>query len=162
MIGRQGPEDHGDWRFAVDPGDIVLQAGRPVLVTPPGIDHLSSKRVIIAWKDTREARRAVRDALPFLRDAEEVFIVTIGDSATNAGALDVCDYLDAHGIKAETRPHTRREITAADAVIEVADQAGADLIVAAAYGHSRTREWTFGGVTRDLLDYSPVCCFMAH
>jgi nucleotide-binding universal stress UspA family protein len=47
-------------------------------------------------------------------------------------------------------------------VIEVADQAGADLIVAGAYGHSRTREWIFGGVTRDLLDYSPVCCFMAH
>ena len=65
----------GDSSRSLDPGAIVLKAGRPVLVVPPGIQSLAAERIVIGWKDTREARRAVRDALPLLREASSVAIL---------------------------------------------------------------------------------------
>ena len=162
VVGRQGRDDHSDWRFAVDPGDIVLQAGRPVLVTPPRIDSLSARRIVVAWKDTREARRAVWDALPLLREAEEVIVIAVGESAREAGALDVQEHLDQHGVKGKMLLHADRDMPVADELIRLAEENGADLIVSGAYGHSRTREWILGGVTRELLDHAPVCCLVAH
>lgn len=161
VVGRRGRDDHDDWRFAADPGDLALGAGRPILVTPPKILVLSAKRIVIAWKDAREARRAVWDALPLLKAAEEVLVVAIGESG-HAGALDVKEHLGGHGIDARTLLHARREGAVADDLIRAAEREGADLIVAGAYGHSRTREWILGGVTRDLLDHAPICCLMAH
>src|SRR5215472_19015451 len=64
----------GDVVHSYDPATIILAAGRPVLVVPPEIDRLELSRVLVAWKDTREARRAVRDALPFLKLANEIII----------------------------------------------------------------------------------------
>jgi nucleotide-binding universal stress UspA family protein len=115
----------------------------------------------VAWKDTREARRAVWDALPLLREAEEVLMIAVGDSAKEAGALDVQEHLDQHGVKAKVL-HAHRDIPVADELIRLAEEQGVDLIVSGAYGHSRTREWILGGVTRELLDHAPVCCLMAH
>jgi nucleotide-binding universal stress UspA family protein len=161
VVGRQGRDDHDDWRFAVDPGDLALGAGRPILVAPPKISVLSAKRVVIAWKDAREARRAVRDALPLLKAADEVLVVAVGESG-RAGALDVKEHLDGHGINARTLVQARRESAVADDLIRAAEREGADLMVAGAYGHSRTREWILGGVTRDLLDHAPIPCLLAH
>jgi nucleotide-binding universal stress UspA family protein len=146
--------------MSVDGGDLVMDAGRPVLFVPPSVNHLSAKRVVVAWKDTREARRAVWDSMPFLKRAAEVSVVAI--DSEDAGARDVAAYLGCHGVLATvlTRPET--EIAAAVKIIHIAQQEGADLIVCGAYGHSRAREWAFGGVTRDLLDGSPLCCLMAH
>jgi len=162
IVGRQDQRDPSDWRFALNLGDIVLQAGRPVLVTPPGADHLSAQLVLVAWKDTREARRAVWDALPFLRRAKEVVVCAVGDDARHASARDVQEHLGRHGVAAEVLGLQRREATVGDELIQAAERIGADLIVSGAYGHSRMREWVFGGVTCDLLDHAPVCCLMAN
>ncbi|MGO4674969.1 universal stress protein [Bosea sp. 2YAB26] len=163
IVGRQGSGDHRDWRFAVDPGAIVLEAGRPVLLVPPTSDRLSAQRIVIAWKNTREARRAVCDALPFLKTAEGVFVVTAGESAERSSAQDLQDYLRHHGITADlVQDSAMREARIADELIHRARQEGADLLVSGAYGHSRTREWIFGGVTRDLLDHASICCLMSH
>jgi nucleotide-binding universal stress UspA family protein len=145
--------------MAVDGGDLVMGAGRPVLFVPPGIEHLAAKRVVIGWKDTREARRAVADALPFLRHATEVTVACVGD---DSGSKDVCGYLAGHGILADTSALRDSAASAADELSRFAEQEAADLIVCGAYGHSRTREWAFGGVTRDLLDHARLCCLMAH
>src|SRR6516164_1365554 len=66
---------------ALDPGSFILKAGRPVLVVPTAVMALPPKRIAVAWKDVREARRAVQDALPFLQEAENVFIVEVSDRA---------------------------------------------------------------------------------
>ncbi len=140
--------------MSVDGGDLVMDAGRPVLFVPPGVDFLSAKRIVIAWKDTREARRAVWDSMPFLKRAAEVSIVVI--DSEDGSARDVATYLGCHGVAATTTTRPESEIAVAVKIVHIAQQEGADLIVCGAYGHSRAREWAFGGVTRDLLEGSPL------
>jgi nucleotide-binding universal stress UspA family protein len=143
-----------------DGGDLVMSAGRPVLFVPPRIDHLSAKRVVIGWKNTKEARRAVWDSLPFLKEAEEVFVVSINDSGESV--KDVSDYLQCHAVDSCVISQSASMKSVADEIVRIAQQEGADLIVCGAYGHTRAREWIFGGVTQDLLDHSPLCCLMTH
>jgi nucleotide-binding universal stress UspA family protein len=145
---------------AADSGDLVMSAGRPVLFVPPRIDHLSAKRIIIGWKNTREARRAVWDSLPLLKEAQDVFVVSVGSH--DESAKDVNAYLHCHSIESCVISQSETTRSVADELIRNAQQEGADLIVCGAYGHNRAREWVFGGVTHDLLDHSPLCCLMAH
>lgn len=161
IVGRQGRSDHRDWRFSVDPGVIVLEAGRPILLVPPNTDRLSAQRIVIAWKNAREARRAVWDALPFLKDAEAVLVVSAGPE--ESGARDLQGYLRKHSITANlVQDSAIGEGSIADVLLKRAQREGADLLVSGAYGHSRTREWILGGVTRDLLDHASICCLMSH
>jgi len=133
-----------------------------MLMVPPRTEHLSAQRIVIAWKDTCEARRAVWDGLPLLKRAEEVFVVAVGRDATGQGAADVSAYLSCHGVtsRAVTRPDA--DATVADVLLRMVEDEGADLIVCGAYGHSRIREWIFGGVTYDLLNGASVPCLMSH
>ena len=151
---------------SLDLGGAVLKVGRPVLVVPEGVGSLRAQHVVIGWKDTREARRAVQDALPFLHEADTVAIVEIYESDTTDAAQehidDVAHYLGQHKIKAGPKITLRRKGSDAAQLIRVAQDAGADLLVAGAYGHSRLGEWFFGGVTRELLASSPICCLMSH
>ncbi len=135
-------------------GTLVMQVGRPVLIvpgtaTPPSLEH-----VMVCWKDTRETRRAIVDALPLLRLAGQVAVVAVvpNDALAEARAAlaDVTDWLQRHGVQSEAVVQTS---TGDDvkALGDIADARRADIIVAGAYGHSRAREWAFGGVTRDLL-----------
>ncbi|AZO21825.1 universal stress protein [Mesorhizobium sp. M1E.F.Ca.ET.045.02.1.1] len=143
----------GDSYRAADPGSLVLRAGRPVLVAANGSASLPTGRVVVAWKDTREARRAVADAVPLMAMASEVTIVAVDrnpDDWIRDGVKDVARFLDGHGIKART------EILKSDdegnRLVDFLASVRAELVVSGAYGHSRLREWVFGGVTRSLLD----------
>ena len=150
---------------SVNTGDLVMRAGRPVLVVPAATGKVKLDRVVVAWKDTREARRAVSDALPLLKGASHVAVVEIAVEEELAAARtqieDVAGWLNRHGIKAEclTSPSTGDDATA---LYAVAQDQGADLIVAGAYGHSRLREWALGGVTRDLLLRANWCSLLSH
>ncbi|MDF2118612.1 universal stress protein [Roseiarcaceae bacterium H3SJ34-1] len=145
-----------------DAGDVVMTAGRPVLVVPQNTDHLVAKRIVIAWKDSRECRRSVQDGLPFLTLADEIWVASIGSPLDEEGAKDVAEYLNFRGVNTHvfSRPDAANGVT--EELFGLAERSSADLIVAGAYGHSRTREWIFGGVTQDLLDKSPVPCLLAH
>ncbi|RWE75640.1 MAG: universal stress protein [Mesorhizobium sp.] len=142
---------------AVDVGSLVLGAGRPVLVTAGNAEHLLGKTVLVAWKDSREARRALSDSLPFLAKANEVVVATMetesGEDVRNSPA-DVAVFLEQHGVMART------EVIAGEAdgdrLVAFARSIHADLIVSGAYGHSRLREWAFGGVTRTLIGESNI------
>jgi nucleotide-binding universal stress UspA family protein len=164
VVGRQAAP--ADVTRSLDTGGVVLRAGRPVLVVPPDVDTLPAERVIIGWKDGREARRALRDALPFLHGAKAVTIVEIRDEEAEGDGRrqvdDVVRYLARHKISVGSMIAAQSKGGVADELIRLAKAEGADLIVAGAYGHSRLGEWVFGGVTRDLLASSPVCCLMAH
>jgi nucleotide-binding universal stress UspA family protein len=164
VVGRRAAP--ADVARSLDPGGVVLRAGRPVLVVPPNIDALSGERVVIGWKDTREARRAVRDALPFLQRAQSVTIAEIRDEESEGEGQheidDVAEYLARHDVRVGARIAAHPTGSVADELIRLAKAEGADLIVVGAYGHSRLGEWVFGGATRDLLASSPICCLMSH
>jgi nucleotide-binding universal stress UspA family protein len=160
VVGRSRSRDDAD------PGVIVLRAGRPVLLVPDTVAALPLRRVVVAWKDTRECRRAVRDALPFLQQAKEVVLVEIGEhesqSQEKKNLADVAAYLVRHRVivAAEVWRRPRRPVETE--LMHVVEEEKADLIVAGGYGHSRLGEWIFGGVTRELLTASPVCCLLSH
>ena len=160
------PADHhdvgGPGPMGVAAGALLMEVGRPVLVAPPGIERLAAKRVVVAWKDTREARRAVHDALPFLTRADEVLVAVVGPDADREGAEDVAAYLSDHSVAVTTHLLRSPEVSAADEILRFAGREEADLVVMGAYGHSRLREWIFGGATRDVLQTTPVCCLMSH
>lgn len=158
IVGCPGEGTAAPNSMSVNGANIVMDAGRPVLFVPPGTDDLSGNRIVIGWKDTREARRAVWDSLGFLKRAEEVFVV----AEQKSSADDVVAYLGRHDIDAISIDGLNPELSTAESLIRTAQREKADMIVCGAYGHSRTREWVFGGVTRELLDHSPLCCLMAH
>jgi len=162
VMARQASNDPVQKNMGLSPGDLVMDVGRPVIVVPPHITHLAARHIVIAWKDTREARRAVWDALPLLRRAETVTVLAIGAEAPDQGAQDVGNYLALHGITSRTVLRTDSIKHTSDELIDFALETGSDLIVAGAYGHSRMQEWFFGGVTHDLLEGAPVCCLMSH
>jgi nucleotide-binding universal stress UspA family protein len=147
---------------AADPGSVVLQAGRPVLVAASGADRLPAEKIVIAWKNTREARRAVMDAVPMLHAAAEVTVVAVDDEPDDwlrAGMRNVSSFLATHGIKARTEILEDADETAA--VARFLGSVHADLVVSGAYGHSRVREWAFGGMTRSLLDQTGISRLMS-
>ena len=145
--------------------DLIMRSGRPVLLTPPGATGLKLKRALVCWKDSREARRAVADALLFLKASEKVDVVELASERDIEPAqerlADVGDWLNRHGVEANcfASPLTGAESAHLAAIAEDLD---ADLIVAGAFGHSRLREWAFGGVTRDLLMRSERCTLVSH
>jgi len=149
----------------VDPGELVNWVGRPVLMVPQEVERLEAKTIVVAWKDTREARRAVWDALPFLQKAEKTIVVEIDESKDPTAAQtrvdDVVAWLKRHDVSATSTvpPLVDAPATQLDTL---AWEEGADLIVAGAYGHSRLREWVLGGVTRDLIMRTPRCTLLAH
>ncbi len=124
------------------------------------------QRITVAWSPTREAARAVHDALPLLRAAAEVRIVVVDDDRTKAErdqpGADIALHLARHGVKAEVRyvPSGQNGITAT--LLDEARYGGAELIVLGGYGHSRLSEWMLGGVSRDILEKSAIPLMFSH
>jgi nucleotide-binding universal stress UspA family protein len=149
----------------MDVADLALKVGRPVLVAAAGVTKLDLGSVMIGWKDSREARRALEDALPLLRMADKVTVVEVvdEDEVTQADLRlkDVAAWLAAHGISADTRAEPGRDEDAV-ALSLLVDDLKVGMFVGGAYGHSRLREWILGGVTRDLLLQPIQCSFISH
>jgi nucleotide-binding universal stress UspA family protein len=146
-------------------GDFIMQAGRPVLLVPPAADKLKLERVVVGWKDTRETRRAVSDALPLLKAVAHVTVVEIAAEEDLAAARtrleDVVGWLKRHGVAATSlaSPSPGDDAIQLNAI---AREQQADVIVAGAYGHSRLHEWMLGGVTHDLLLRVDRCALLSH
>jgi nucleotide-binding universal stress UspA family protein len=149
----------------INVGDLVMNAGRPVLLVPHAVECLDRGTAVVAWKDTRETRRAVRDSLPLLSRYQIVTVLEIAPTAETAAAgervADVADWLGHHGIVAGTRVETSSGADTNLLAALVRDMS-AGLLVAGAYGHARLREWALGGVTEDLLLYPKVPTIMSH
>ena len=147
---------------------VVFGSGRPVLLVPGAWRRERTwERIVIGWNAKREAIRAVSDALPLLQAARQVVVATIdaAPSATGHGEApgwELAAYLARHGVPAEVRNIDGLGRSESKALIDEAIAIDADLIVMGAYGHARVAEFIFGGVTRDLLNASPVPLFLAH
>lgn len=154
-----------DSSHALSRSDLVLRAGRPVLVVPSGVVAPKLDWMLVGWTDSRESRRAVADALPLLKTAAHVTVMELADndghSAAQAGVKDVVAWLVAHGVAAvgETPLASDNVASQLDAL---ALEQGADLVVAGAWGHSRLREWVLGGVTRQLMHSADRCSLLSH
>ena len=150
----------------IDPAEAMMRMGRPTLMVPDHVAVLKADRILLGWKDTREARLAVRDALPFLTKAAQVSIVEICRSdeqdAARRRVRDVASYLRLHGVTPEIDVRVHMADADAHHLAHIAAEQGADLIVTGGYGHSRLGEWMFGGVTRGLLNDASICVMMSH
>lgn len=168
IMGQRPPSSRSDGAVRYKPDDIVIASGRPVLVVPyAGNFDTVGKRILVAWDGTREANRALNDALPLLVDAESVTVMFVGanerDLEQHRPALEriVC-HLQRHGINANREETLRSGLAVSDILLSRAADLAADLIVTGGYHHSQLREALIGGVSRDLLEHMTVPVLMSH
>ncbi len=149
----------------VNAGELILQSGRPVLVVPVTAKKLKLEHMLVGWKDTREARRAISDALLLLKLAKQVTIVEIvaenEDAAATKRLEQVVSWLMRHDITADYLVSISLTDDATQ-FMSIAEEQNADIVIAGAYGHSRLREWVLGGVTGDILQRAEFCALLSH
>jgi len=167
LVGSRDPNARTPPMPPLLPEDVALSAGRPVLVVPPSTGPKIGKRIVVAWNASREATRAVNDALPLLLRAAVVTVVVINPSDDIVSVhgedpgTDIAVHLARHGVTAEVKC-ARDHKTESATLLSIAAEAAADLIVMGAYGHTRTRELILGGMTRDLLRQTAMPVLMSH
>jgi nucleotide-binding universal stress UspA family protein len=166
ILGQFSREPRG--RFTFHPEEIAIAGGRPVLIVPyAGNFTTVGEHVLIAWDETREATRALNDALPLLAQAKTVTVMTVFAQQseferTHAGLQRVVHHLERHGIPARAEESIRGDLAISDVLLSRAADLGADMIVAGAYHHSQLREALLGGVSRELLQHMTVPVLMSH
>jgi nucleotide-binding universal stress UspA family protein len=150
------------------PEKLLLSSGAPILIIPGGWKSESiGNKILVGWNASREARRAVADALPFLVAASSVTLLVV-DSERRAGrhgedpGADIALYLARHGARVEVEQVLSQGAPVADIILSYAAEHGVDLIVIGAYSHARPVEMMFGGVTRTLLKEAPVPVLMSR
>ena len=147
---------------------VPLAAGRPVLVVPYAFERRPvGHRVLVAWNASREAARAVSDALPLLKRAGHVHVVAFQPEKSAAAhgeepGADIALYLTRHGVKVTVSRYDAPDMDVGNQLLSRAFDLSADLIVMGAWGHSRLRELVLGGVTRTLFESMTVPVLMAH
>lgn len=148
------------------PEELALGVGRPVLVVPRyGTFGTIGQRALIAWNGSREATRAVHDAIPLLKLATKVTVLSIdpeGEPGPRVPGADIALHLARHGIAAEADWTPGLDIAVGDILLSRAADLGVDLIVMGSYGHSRAREMVLGGATRHVLKQMTVPVLMSH
>jgi nucleotide-binding universal stress UspA family protein len=147
------------------PLEILFQSGGPVLFIPR--THKGSvepKRIGIAWDGSRLAARAVRDAAPFLAPAQAITIISVNEeqAPANASAIALAAHLERHRLAANIERASADHADIQPTILSIAADAGMDLIVMGAYGHSRLRERILGGVTRAMLESMTLRTLMSH
>ena len=153
---------------------LAVESGRPVLIVPNASERPAlPKTAIVAWNQSREATRAMFEALPLLKGARTVELLILQEPGTD-GRLDIqtdqatlpasaiVEALAAHGIKLTVSALTAPGISAGEQICARASERHADLIVMGAYGHSRLREFVFGGATRHVLANMMVPTLFSH
>jgi len=150
------------------PEKLLLASGAPILIIPSGWKSESiGNKILVGWNASREARRAVADALPFLVAASSVTLLVV-DSEQRARrngeepGADIALYLARHGARVDVEQVLSQGAPVADIILSYAAEHGVDLIVIGAYSHARPVEMMFGGVTQSLLKEAPVPVLMSR
>lgn len=166
ILGQPDPERPSLGKPA--PEAVLLGSGRPILVVPfIGGNDIIGRHALVAWNASREAARALNDALPLLDEAENVTVLSVNPERGISGegdlpAADIALHLARHGIKAEASYIVAEDIGVGDALLSRAADLDSDLIVMGGYGHSRLREIALGGATRTLLRSMTVPVLLSH
>jgi nucleotide-binding universal stress UspA family protein len=150
------------------PDRVVLESGRPVLLVPKSGEVFEpGKRILVAWNGRRESARAVFDALPLLKRAQAVSVLWVnpqdaGEAASELPAIDICTALARHGVRCEATQSLHPGANIGATLLTAVKTHGADMLVMGCYGHSRMREFVFGGATRHVLENMTVPVLMSH
>jgi len=168
ILGQLDPDGGDTASIRPQPELVALASGRPILAVPyAGQFETVGKRVLIGWNATREATRAVNDAMPLLAAADVVTVLTIDaregpDAHGELPGADISLHLARHGVKAAVERTVSAGVPAGEVLLSRAADLGADLLVIGAYGHSRMRELLLGGATRSILQSMTVPVLMSH
>jgi nucleotide-binding universal stress UspA family protein len=150
------------------PEALFLNSGRPALIVPfAGQFSSIGQKVLVGWDGSRAAARAVNDAMPFLKMAAAVEVITFQHDEIDADGLDtdptaIVSHLAQHGLHPAAATRELREESVADALLSHATTMGADLLLIGGYGHSRLREIVLGGTTRAVLRRMTMPVLMSH
>lgn len=163
VLAQDTPETQ-DLRFADLAEDVLISAGRPILVLPATVGGAwTGRTVLVAWNGSREAARALADAMPLLEQAQAVEIFTAGEQDIgDLPGVDIAAHLARHKIAVDVFRFAGTEASVGDALLNRAADIGADLIVMGGYGRSRFREYVLGGVTRHVLQHLTIPVLMSH
>jgi nucleotide-binding universal stress UspA family protein len=150
---------------------VALAAGRPIVMVPyAGNFKTVGKNVLVAWNGGREATRALTDAIPLLRDAEQVRVIVFNPKKKNGNGndngrlpgTDIGLYLARHGVNVEVSVQSSEDVDVGNQILSRVADLGIDLVVMGAYGHSRLREMILGGVTRTVIESMTAPVLMSH
>ena len=147
---------------------ILLETGRPVLLIPYAGNHeYAGEHITVAWNASREATRAVFDAMPFLSEAKDVNLLWINPQAVNGRDTDtpgseIATCLARHGVNAVAGHSISGSMSISNELLSRMADSGSDMLVMGGYGHSRFREFIFGGATSDILKSMTVPVLMSH
>lgn len=167
ILSQDGPTDDISMVTRGFAGRSMLSSGRPTLIVPAaGVFSSIGKRILVPWNASREAARAVADALPLLQRAEKVTVLAVNPGASGGHGqqpdADIAVFLARHGVKVEASDDDAGGVSVGEWLLSRAYDLEADLIVMGGYGHSRLREMAFGGVTRTILAEMTVPVLMSH
>jgi len=165
VVGQKNPSEDSNMAKGI-PAQLVLAICRPVLMVPYTGSFLSiGHRVLVAWNESREAARAITDALPLLKRADSVTLMALSRKHGAHGDIvvtDIVQYLGRHGIKVEVLSDHAADVDVGNVLLSRAADLSADLLIMGGYGHSRLREWVLGGATRTILDTMTIPVLMSH
>jgi nucleotide-binding universal stress UspA family protein len=146
---------------------VLFDSGRPCLFVPPnGRPHSSYETIILAWKDSRQASRAVASAMPFLHRARNIIVTIVDDGKAESAryaerGAGIMEHLRRHELPVELKIVARKE-RVSHTLLSQAASTGAELLVMGGYGHSRLREWVLGGTTRAVLSEAEIPVLVGH
>lgn len=147
---------------------LLFESGRPVLVIPPAkATTLPPRRAVVAWQPTREATRALHDALPLLARCEAVDVLVVDPKVGPAAhgedpGADIAAHLARHGLPVNLASRASGGATVASVLLRHCAESGAELLVVGGYGHSRLKQWALGGTTRELFETLTVPVLFSH
>lgn len=168
VLGQYDPDNDVTALARPHPERVTLSSGRPVLVIPyTGQFTDIGRSVLVAWNASREAARAVADAMPLLRAAELVTVLAVDPRTGHGGhgelpGADIALHLARHGVKAQIERTVSAKVPIGEVLLSRMADLGADLLVMGAYGHSRARELLLGGATRSILASMTIPVLMSH
>ncbi len=161
VLGRPGQE-RGDARMATAEA-ALFESGRPVLLAPPRAPAMVGDTVVIAWNQSTETARATAFAMPVLKQARRVVVLTIAEHKVNGPTGEqLAHNLRANGVAAESLDRSAKGRSHGDAILENAASVGGDLLVKGAYTQSRLRQMIFGGATSLILSKAAIPVFMSN
>ncbi|MBY0256182.1 universal stress protein [Methylobacterium sp.] len=161
VVGRPGTDDGSPRMTTFE--TALFESGRPILLAPPIAPATLGDAILIAWNGSTETARAVAFAMPFLRQAQRIRVISVeGGTVPGPSAEDLARSLACEGIAADFRAHSAGRRTPGEVFLAEAEAFGCDLLIKGAYTQSRLRQMIFGGPTSHLLAHAEIPMLMAH
>ena len=163
MVAARPADGKNDLQWSLTLEAALINGARPVLLGTGAVPSSIGRRVAIAWRDSADCTRAVAGAMPILRSAEGVTVITAATGRTHPSrAVELAEFLKWHDIDAAQRQIDVGPEGVGGSILETCASVDADLLVMGGYGHSRIREMILGGVTRYVLTHAGLPVLMAH